>query len=93
MKNYVDRNRTYRECKSIECDMCGKKHAGDEWGDDYYDVLKTAVKIREGDRYPDGGFETDLVFDICPECFRNKLVPWLAEQGAEPRTEEFESWW
>ena len=27
--------------------------------------------------------------DMCSQCFETKLVPWLREQGAEPRTTEW----
>lgn len=50
-------------------------------------VNTTEVTMEVGASYgTDGGHMEETAFDICPECFTTKLVPWLESQGAKPRT-------
>jgi hypothetical protein len=77
-----------QEEKVVErrCDLCGR--AGNPWGGwntSTYDVAKTDVGMEMGTSYPDDYHTTETVFDICPDCFTTKLIPWLKSQGAEPR--------
>jgi hypothetical protein len=79
------------------CDLCGAvaKHP-DAWGDTggSYGVDETEIKVtvrqKEGDSYPDGGSGTEFHVDICPNCFKTRLVPWLLSQGAKIEEKEWE---
>ena len=80
----------------MKCDLCGKptpkdpRREGvflDSWALGY-DYAETTVECRTGESYPEGSFTETLVFDICPDCFKDKLIPWLASQGAQPRKED-----
>ena len=73
----------------IICDICQCKQVYDSpyaWDDDNgKGVADTKLYIEEcvSDWPPDSeGTKTN--YDICPDCFRNKLMPWLKEQGATP---------
>ena len=75
----------------IVCDLCEEKAFGGDWAEGSYRVSRTSVSMEDGDSYPEGGNIIKTSYDICPECFENKLMPWLAEQGAMPA--EIESDW
>jgi hypothetical protein len=88
-----------RERVEVACDLCGKKATVRynpsfnrvEWPCGNYDVLETGVFLEDGDRYPEGGSTTTTEFHVCPDCFRNKLVPWFAAQGVSPAHEDRET--
>lgn len=76
------------------CDLCGESHDGGllprdstNWesggmGDfDNIEISRTRGHSYPGDYYRDGVQQ----FDICPECWENKLLPWLKSQGADLR--------
>jgi len=79
------------------CDLCGEeaRFPGDWKGSGMWEVKETEISVRirhkEGTEYPDGGSGTELHVDMCPNCFKNKLIPWLNSQGAKLRQEEW-SW-
>ena len=37
-----------------------------------------------------GGDGESDTFDICPDCFKSKLIPWMREQGVEPEHKEWD---
>lgn len=43
----------------------------------------TEISHEFGDVWPEGKFTKKLEFHICPSCFKEKLIPWFREQGAE----------
>lgn len=71
------------------CDLCGIKaqeRGGDEWYGKFFDINETEIEViirqRDGVLYPEGGSGTRMSVDMCPRCFKNKLIPWLESQGA-----------
>jgi hypothetical protein len=93
MKVYEDRvvpptpQRIDKRCVGRACDLCGTKaDKGGEWITGSYEYDRTEVSVtiknREGYECADGGDGTECEIDLCPACFRDKLVPWLKEQGA-----------
>lgn len=57
------------------CDLCG------------------VSTVDDGNRWTTISFEEDNVekeVDICPDCFKNKLVPWLISQGAKIKQEDWD---
>lgn len=84
------------------CDLCGAESKRDDWWyfyghrdpEDNGNLQETEVKVviryTHGTSYPEGGNGKEYSVDICPDCFRKKLIPWLKEQGAEIREEEWE---
>jgi hypothetical protein len=75
----------------IICELCGAEGQSD-WGQGAFDILDTTVhmvvKGEEGSSYPEGGWKTEYWLDICPDCFKEKLVPWFEEQGGRVREKE-----
>lgn len=71
---------------SRTCDLCGVDAKNILWGDFSCDFDETEVRVsvkqKEGTQYPEGGSGTECEIDICPKCFKDRLVPWLISQGA-----------
>jgi hypothetical protein len=70
----------------MTCDLCGresKANHSDDWGEGNFDIAETEVRLKVGDSYPEGGAGTEIEFDICPKCFRERLIPWLESQGTK----------
>jgi len=71
----------------IQCDLCKRKAINDDWqAKDFpieggFQVNDVTVEFREGKVYPEGGHGTTLSVDICPDCFKEKLLLWLRGQG------------
>ena len=90
-RKYEKRTKTYEETVLVEkrCDLCGVLgEPEDSWSPSgIYDVNETEVEVtvrqKEGSQYPDGGSGTQFVVDLCPTCFKYKLIPWLRSQGAD----------
>jgi hypothetical protein len=80
----------------MSCDLCGTKASGVcGWADGWYDTNETEVSVtikhREGCNYPECKMGTEREVDICPACFKNKLIPWLISQGAKIEEKDYES--
>jgi len=78
-----------------KCDLCGKESKGwNAWSGSTFEVDETEITInikqKEGMSFPEGGSGTEMEIDICPDCFKNKLVPWLISQGANIEENEWE---
>ena len=67
----------------ITCDICGRDSPCiDGWEEEPYEKLDTEVSFRKGDCFPDDGFTGDTYsIDVCPECFVDKLIPWVESFG------------
>lgn len=91
----VTETRERKELVSQTCDICGRE-AGRKplWGETIYRFDNTTVEIkrREGSSYPEGGMGTEVVIDICPECFVKKLVPWVESFGLTKIQEQEWDW-
>jgi len=79
---------------SRKCDLCGKESTTHNWGGDIWEIneteLKVTVRQKGGDNYPEGGVGEEYEIDICPECFVNRLVPWLKSEGADIKPVEWD---
>ena len=68
------------------CDLCGAVAKRGEWGSATWEVAETEIKItirqKDGEAYPDSGDGTEYNVDMCPKCFKEKLIPWLTSQNA-----------
>lgn len=75
---------------SLTCDICGKEYKDKEkFGYEFKNVGEfhsTKVSISSGEQldWNGGGWEDTFEFDVCPECFRSKLIPWFESQHAKP---------
>jgi hypothetical protein len=87
---------TYQKLVSRTCDLCGRPAKTDgKWGDGgTYAVDETEVEVtvrqKDGANFPSDGSGTKVVVDLCPDCFKSRLVPWLRSQGAKIEAEEWD---
>lgn len=70
----------------VSCDLCGAK-----LGESRYDIDEVIVRHKTGSNYPEGGSGEETSVDMCGRCFDEKLLPFLRSQGADPRTEEWDT--
>ena len=77
----------------LVCDICKRESNHRSWASGF-DVDETEVKVsikhRTGESYPEGGWGDKIEVDICPECFDNKLIPWLRSEGVEIEETEWD---
>jgi hypothetical protein len=66
---------------STVCDLCGDE-SETGWAP-HYSAFEATVRLRDGIAYPECGNGTEIEYDLCPTCFREKLIPWLESQGAK----------
>ncbi len=80
---------TREHLEKLICDICKRETKGN-WRTEFYDTTNTVVEYITGSDFGhhDGGSEEKIEFDICPECFVNKLIPALKNLGAEPTKTE-----
>lgn len=89
MRQYEKRHRTteYSHLVKLTCDLCGEEAKGGDWQSSVYEVneveLAVTVRQKEGTSFPEGGHGQEYVIDMCPTCFKDRLVVWLKSQGAE----------
>jgi len=69
------------------CDICKRSSKGKdrcEFGDT--DIMFRDVEMT----HPECGNGTTYSYDICHDCFRDKVIPALKELGAEPTVEDWD---
>lgn len=81
-KTVTEPARTFQQCDFIECDFCGKKGKGDDWtNSSTYTTDETEIEVtirhKHGDNWPSGGVGDTFSCDMCPDCFKAKLIPYL----------------
>ena len=95
MKHYTKKNKPITVVSKVVCDLCGKTSKDPySWSTDAFYLSETEAKVqvrqKEGNFYPDGGWGTVYDIDLCPVCFKERLVPWLRSQGAEIKESEWD---
>lgn len=94
-REYKTTKRTIEDERLIKttCDICGAIAKYGEWSSSVWEVNETEIKItihkKDGEAYPEFGDGCETTIDICPECFKNKLIPWLQSQGADIEEKEW----
>lgn len=71
-------------CDTVTCESSG------DWNKGPYDTDETELRWRTGANYPDGGHGKETTIDICPACFKDKLIPWVESQGGKPTAKDWE---
>ncbi len=95
MRKYVKKQRVVNDKVLIEttCDLCGKIAKSGQWNSSTYEVneveIEVTVRQKDGSAYPEGGCGAEFIVDMCPECFKLKLIPWLKENGATVKEKEW----
>jgi len=90
-KKYTVPAREDRILSHVCCDFCGKKSTCNlDWdGERFIESVQTELRLTRF--YHDGEGMEKISIDICPDCFKNKLVPWIESQGIKVE-EEKEDW-
>ena len=82
----------YESVVAVICELCKTQYKDDDWGRTYYEHLECKatleVHLEEGTSYPEGGSYESQILDICPKCFKEKLVPWFISQGGVVRNKD-----
>jgi len=70
------------------CDICGKEALNGYWESFFYEVNKTEVEVtvkqKDGTEYQEEGSGTNFRADICPTCFKEKVITVLFQSDARP---------
>ena len=87
---HVESNVVHKETRvdAVVCDICGARTnicpfmAGEGgWGDRYcYEIVHVECSQYRPDL--NGGYADQEVFDICADCFHNKIVPFINQAHA-----------
>lgn len=81
-----------REEKTVDvfsCDICGKASPGKyDWGEDENHDISVSVELNDYNYSTSDRKGYYMRTDICPECFRGKVVPALEDIGAVFRTKD-----
>lgn len=89
MKYYTEKHvpaHTTQKFDRTECDICHQKIDDERRGLD--DVT---IEHRFSDNYwPEGGDGIDTTFDVCAECWKVHIVPFMKSLGAEPQIKEWD---
>lgn len=87
MRRYETVHRQFERVIEVTCDLCGRTANNLDWGGGSFEVNETEVSVtvrqKEGSSYPEGGMGTEHNIDLCPQCFKDRLIPWLRSQGAQ----------
>jgi len=71
------------------CDICQKKTDDlDCWDGETYSIDGTKIEMTVGNRYPGAGWKETTEFHICPDCFKEKLIPFFESHGAKATESE-----
>lgn len=67
------------------CDFPGCEQKTSDQGMFVIDEVEIEVTVRhkEGMRFPEGVSYEEISVDVCPDCFKTKLIPWLESQGVK----------
>lgn len=96
MRKFETYTETAERTRLVEttCDLCGALAKRGNWESSSYEVNEVEVEVtvrqKDGYTYPEGGSGTEIVVDICPECFKGKLVPFLRSEGAKIEEQEWD---
>jgi len=91
MRVYGTRSIEERTLDSVTCDVCGSQVSGNHgWGQTQHDLVYSTVALYESEMFPEHHITTVTSYDLCPGCFRSRLMPWLEGLGAKPQVEETE---
>lgn len=92
-EDYTQPAKTYKRITQWKCELCKCITMREEvWPPrmSSHDKYHATVMLEDGYNVPECGSGTKTIVDICPDCFTNKLLPWLASQGATTRSENWE---
>lgn len=85
---------TEKVCVRRKCDLCGVESKSEDWQGGAYDVNETEIRVqikaRDGYCGYGEGFGQEWEVDLCPACFKGRLIPWLQSQGAAVDAKDYD---
>ena len=75
---------------AVICDSCSKESTQREGWAGGYNIDEITISRNTGSSYPEGGSGEKFVVDLCPDCFKDKLLPALNALGIYGRTDEWD---
>lgn len=77
----------------MPCDFCGNPTYSTDRNnaEDGVSTIETTFSINRKTTYAGGcaGHGDRLTWDICPDCIKGKLLPWIESQGAEVEEDDY----
>jgi len=96
VRYYIEKEEPAKKVKvhdKTTCDLCGRIALMGYWQSSSYEVNETEIEVtvrqKDGESYPEGGYGSKYEVDMCPECFKNKLIPWLESQGCKAKRKDW----
>ena len=96
MRQYETREQTskYNHLVKLTCDLCGTNAKSGGWESSLYEVneveIEMTVRQKDGQRYAECGSGEQYIVDLCPQCFKQRLIPWLHSEGATIEQKEWD---
>lgn len=89
MKHFKTVEVTYTTKRHVKttCDLCGADTDHEDEHDENFDYV--VIKRNSGYHYNGKGEGDIREINMCPNCFENKLVPWVVGQGSLIHEEEW----
>lgn len=81
MKTYKEQTSTYSRIDKVTCDLCGVTNSGLDWGTGAFEKKEVTINYVFGNDYPEGDFSKIIETNVCPGCFKEKVVPALQAIG------------
>jgi len=73
------------------CDICKRPDRASTSRVDTCDLDNVEIEYNDVEcRYPECGSGEKYIYDICEECFKEKVIPALCALGAEPSIEPWD---
>ena len=93
IKETKKRVKEFTVTTEVKCDICGAIAPcpdcyDAEWAKESYNISTATIELKEGASFPAGGSWIETTFDICPTCFKEKLIPFIKSFGGEPTIRE-----
>lgn len=76
MKHFKTVTEERQRVESVTCDCCGQP-----WKTGNFEINEVKIYHNEGKSYPEGCWGEALELDICPGCFKGKILPALRSLG------------
>lgn len=79
------REESYTTVTLLTCDCCGKEAPypnsyNGYWTANSYDVNHVTMQHNKGYSCPEGANWEESSYDICPDCWENKIVPLMNKE-------------
>jgi hypothetical protein len=82
MKIYKEIQKSFKQkiIDKIICDIC-KSETLNEWKTNKNNNIESEIRLEIGHDYYDGGSFGKYEINLCPDCFKDKLIPFVESAG------------